>query len=110
MLDLAILKKQALYINGMSYMKKFSLLIFTICLNVIFAFLLINKQNKKVTLLYEIQKLKEQRDQLLESKKNLLLEVHKEEQLSAIQNFAQTELEMSPIKIQEIKAISLSKE
>lgn len=110
MLDLAILKKQVLYINGMSYMKKISLLVFVICINVVFAFLLINKQNKKVTLLYEIQKLKEQRDQLLESKKNLLLEIHKEQQLSTIQNFAQTELDMSPIKIQEIKAISLNKE
>lgn len=91
-------------------MKKLSLLVFIIGINVLFAFLLIHKQNNKVKLLYEIQKLQEQREQLLETKKNLLLEMHKEQQLSTIQAFAQTELNMNPITIKEAKTISLNKE
>ena len=47
-------------------MKKFSLLAFIAAINVLFAFLLINKQNKIVTYLYEIQQLQEQRKKLLE--------------------------------------------
>ncbi len=91
-------------------MKKLSLLIFAISMNVLFAFLLIHKQNKKVKLLYEIQSLQQQREQLFETKKTLLLEMHKEQQLSTIQSFAQTELNMTPITIKEIKTISLNKE
>lgn len=91
-------------------MKKLSLLIFAISINTLFAFLLIHKQNKKVKLLYEIQNLQEQREQLLETKKKLLLEMHKEQQLSSIQAFTQEKLNMIPITIKEIKTISLNKE
>lgn len=91
-------------------MKKLSLLVFIALINVLFAFLLIHKQNKKVKLLYEIQQLQTQREKLLDTKKNLLLDIHKEQQLSSIQKFAQTELNMSPITIKEAKTISLNKE
>ena len=91
-------------------MKKISLLAFIAVINVLFAFLLINKQNKIVTYLYEIQQLQEQRKELLESKKNLLVGLQKEQQLSTIQAFAQAELDMQPITIKEVKTISLGKE
>ena len=91
-------------------MKRLSLLIIIAITNVLFAFLLINKQNKIVKLLYEIQQLQEQREKLFETKKNLLVTMHKEQQLSAIQTFAQEELNMKPIMLKEAKTISLSKE
>ncbi len=91
-------------------MKKLSLLAFIAAINVLFAFLLINKQNKIVTYLYEIQHLQEQRKELLETKKSLLVGLQKEQQLSAIQAFAQAELSMQPITIKEAKTISLCKE
>jgi len=91
-------------------MKRLLLLIIIAIINVLFAFLLINKQNKIVKLLYEIQQLQEQREKLFETKKNLLVAMHKEQQLSAIQTFAQEELNMNPITLKEAKTISLSKE
>lgn len=91
-------------------MKKFSLLIFIICINVLFAFLLIHKQNNKVKLLYEIQKLQKQREELLDIKKSLILQMHKDQQLSTIQTFAQKELAMNSITVNDVKTISLHKE
>ena len=91
-------------------MKRLSLLIVIIVINILFAFLLIYKQNKIVKLLYEIQRLQEQRELLLESKKNLLLDMHKIQQLSSIQTFAQSKLNMIPITIKEAKTVSLNKE
>lgn len=87
-------------------MKKLSLLACIAIVNVIFAFLLIYKQNKIVMLLYDIQKLKETREELLETKKKLLLDLQTEQQLSSIHRFAQTELNMKAIGIKEVKAIS----
>jgi len=87
-------------------MKKLVLLACIAIVNAVFAFLLIHKQNKIVSLLYEIQKLKEQREQLLETKKNLFIDAQKEQQLSSIQRFAQHELNMKAITIKEAKSIS----
>lgn len=91
-------------------MKKISLLMVIACINVLFAFLLIYKQNKIIKLLYEIQQLREQREQLLETKKNLLVQLYKEEQLSTIQNFAEQDLHMKPITMKEAKTVSLPKD
>ena len=91
-------------------MKQLSLLIIIAIINVLFAFLLINKQNNIIKLLYEIQQLKKTKEQFLETKKGLLVSIHKEQQLSSIQNFAQTELNMKPITLKETKTIAIAKE
>ena len=91
-------------------MKKPSLLMLIACTNVIFAFLLIHKQNNIIKLLYEIQQLKEQREHLLELKKKLLIQLNKEEQLSSIHSFAQEQLDMKPLAVSEAKIISYNKE
>lgn len=88
-------------------MKKNYLIMAIACINVLFAFLLIHKQNKIITLLYEIQQLRQQREQLLETKKSLLVDLYKEEKLSKIQQFAEQELEMKPITIKETKTVTL---
>lgn len=88
-------------------MRKFTLFITIVSINILFAILLINKQNKIISLLYTIQQLQEQRDQLLERKKELCLELHKEQQLSDIQTFATQQLHMKPIHIKHVKTISL---
>ncbi|MBI2353100.1 cell division protein FtsL [Candidatus Dependentiae bacterium] len=88
-------------------MKKISLITIVALINIVFAFLLIYKQNKIIALLYEIQHLKEEREKLLETKKSLLVDLSKEEKLSTVNNFAQQELAMKPITLKEVKTLTL---
>lgn len=90
-------------------MKKITLLLIFACINVLFAILLIHKQNNIITLLYDIQQLQEERDSLLEKKKDLNFQLQKEQQLSNIQSFASESLQMKPLKIKEAKTISVQK-
>lgn len=69
-------------------------------------FLLIHKQNKIIKMLYEMQQLHEQQDELLQQKKVLTLAFHKGQQLSTIQSFAKDKLLMNPITLKEAKTIS----
>ncbi len=87
-------------------MKNKTLLVFAACINLTIIFLLIHKQNKIIKLLYELQQLHEQKDELLQQKKELTLSYHKGQQLSSIQTFAKTKLLMNPIKLKEAKTIS----
>lgn len=91
-------------------MKKVSVLVLFACANAIFAMLLIHKQNKIIKLLYELQQLQEQKDNLQQEKKDLIFQLHKEQQLSQVQTFAQQNLQMSPIKIKDAKKVSVRKE
>ena len=91
-------------------MKKVPVLILFACVNAIFAMLLIHKQNKIIKLLYELQQLQEQKEQFLQEKKDLVFQLHKEEQVSQVQSFAQQQLNMNPIKIKEAKKVSLTQE
>lgn len=91
-------------------MKKISFLFIFICVNILFAFLLIHKQNKIMHYLYDFQKLQEQKKQLLENKKNLMLELQTNQQLSGIQTFATKELGMQPISLKDAKIVQEPKE
>ncbi len=71
-------------------------------------FLLIHKQNKIIKLLYELQQLHEQKDTLLQEKKELTLAYHKGQQLSSIQSFAKNNLSMNAIKLKDAKTINIS--
>ena len=91
-------------------MTKFALLTIIAISNIVFAFLLIHKQNNIVGLLYEIQQLQTEQQQLLEMKKNLLVTMHQDQQLSKIQQFAEQDLHMKKMSIADIKTISLDKD
>lgn len=90
-------------------MKKFSVLLLIACINIIFAILLIHKQNTIIALLYDIQQLQEERDQLLEKKKKLSFQLQREQQLSKVEAFAINNLQMKPVKLKEVRTISLDK-
>ena len=91
-------------------MKKISLIVVFAFVNALFAMLLIHKQNKIIKLLYEVQQLQEQKDLLAQDKKDLLFQLHKEQQLSNVQSFAKTDLKMTPIKIKEAKKVTVAKD
>ena len=80
----------------------------TLCINLSIIFLLIHKQNKFIKLLYELQKLQENKSELLQEKKALTLNFHKGQQLSAIQTFAKNNLHMNSISLKEAKTINTS--
>lgn len=82
-----------------------ALLFCIIVLNVVMIFLLVHKQNKIINALYELQQLQEQKDLLLQEKKELVLIDQKGQQLSSIQNFAKDNLQMVPIKLKEAQAV-----
>ena len=87
-------------------MKNKTLLIFAALINLTMIFLLIHKQNKIIKMLYEMQQLHEQQDDLLQQKKVLTLAFHKGQQLSTIQHFAKNKLLMNPITLKEAKTIN----
>lgn len=68
-------------------------------------FLLVHKQNKIIKALYELQHLQEQKDELLQQKKELVLMDQKGQQLSSIQTFAKNNLQMVPISLKETQAV-----
>ena len=81
------------------------LLLCIILLNVVMIFLLVHKQNKIINALYQLQQLQEQKENLLELKKELVLRDQKGQQLSSIQTFAKNNLAMVPIKLKETQAV-----
>ena len=64
--------------------------------------LLVHKQNKIIKAQYELQLLDKQKDELLQQKKELILMIEKQQQLSSVQNFAKNRLSMSAIKLKEV--------
>ncbi len=83
--------------------KKFFFLI--ILVDVIMLFLLVHKQNKIIKSLYELQKLQEKKEELIQKQKELVLVCQKEQQLSSVQSFAQDKLAMLPITLKEVGSI-----
>jgi len=74
-------------------------------INIVMMFLLVHKQNKIINKLYNLQQLQEEKDVLLERKKELSLTAHKLTQLSTIQNYAKTELNMQPMVLKDALTI-----
>lgn len=70
-------------------------------INIVMMFLLVHKQNKITKKQYEIQQLLEQKSNLAEQKKELLLQLHKNTQLSAVEKYATQQLNMRPITLPE---------
>lgn len=84
-----------------------ALLFCIVVLNIVMIFLLVHKQNKIIKALYELQYLQEQKETLLQAKKELVLVDQKGQQLSTIQDFAKDNLQMVPIKLKETQAVDL---
>lgn len=82
-----------------------TLLFCILLLNIVMIFLLVHKQNKIIKALYELQHLQEQKDELLQQKKELVLMDQKGQQLSSIQTFAKNNLQMVPISLKETQAV-----
>lgn len=70
-------------------------------------FLLVHKQNKIINALYQLQQLQEEKEKLLEQKKELVLMDQKGQQLSSVQTFAKNNLAMVPIALKETQAVDL---
>lgn len=82
-----------------------SLLLLVAFINVIMMFMLIDKQNKIIKQLYELQQLQEQKNIALENNKELMLTLHKEKQLSVIESYAKNNLQMNRIKLNDIQRV-----
>lgn len=78
------------------------LLIFAALINIVMMFLLAYKQNMIIKHLYELQQLQEQRNELLEEKKELTLSLHKLTQLSTIEAHAKNELKMQSMTLKDV--------
>lgn len=74
-------------------------------INITMMFLLVHKQNKIINKLYNLQRLQEEKDLLLEQKKELSLTAHKLTQLSTIQNYANKELNMQSMVLKDALTI-----
>ncbi|MBI2344650.1 cell division protein FtsL [Candidatus Dependentiae bacterium] len=81
------------------------LCLLVIIINIIMMFLLVDKQNKIIKHLYQLQQLQEQKNLLLEQNKELMLELHKEKQLSMIESQAKNNLQMEKIKLNDIQRL-----
>lgn len=68
-------------------------------------FLLVHKQNKIINALYELQQLQEQKEILLQEKKELVLIDQKGKELPFVQKFAKDTLQMVPITLKEAQAV-----
>ena len=76
-----------------------------IVLNVFMILLLVHKQNKIIKALYELQRFQEEKEDLVQQKKELTLVCQKGQQLSFIQAYAKNNLAMRPITLKEIQAV-----
>jgi len=74
-------------------------------INIIMMFLLVYKQNKIIKQLYELQHLQEQKNIIFEQNKNLLLDLHKEKQLSTIESYAKNNLQMERMTLSNIERL-----
>lgn len=82
-----------------------TLLLLVAIINIIMMFLVVDKQNKIIKQLYELQQLQEQKNILLEQHKDLMLQLHKEKQLSVVETYAKNNLNMEKITLQDIKRL-----
>ena len=87
-----------------------ALLFLIVILNVVMIFLLVHKQNKIIKALYELQRIEEQKEILLQQKKELTLAKEQGQQLSSVQSFAQNTLAMHAMKIKDAHTIPLATE
>ncbi len=69
-------------------------------------FLLVHKQNKIIKHLYELQILTEEKNSLIEQKKELMLKLHTITQLSTIEQKAQKDVHLQYMHLNDIKPIS----
>lgn len=87
-----------------------TLLFLVAVLNIVMVFLLVHKQNKIIKALYELQYLQEQKEQLADKKKELLLQYHMGQKLSTLQTFAKDNLQLRPMTLKDAQAIPTPKE
>lgn len=78
------------------------LLMIAATINIVMMFMLAYKQNMIIKQLYELQQLQEQKDQLLEEKKELMLTLHQQTQLSAIEDDAKKKLNLRSMNLQDV--------
>ncbi len=81
------------------------LLFLVAIINIIMMFMLIDKQNKTIKELYDIQQLQEQKNIALDQYKELMLELQKLKQLSTIEEHATKNLHMRSMKLNDIQKI-----
>lgn len=82
------------------------MLLFVVAIiNIIMMFMLVDKQNKIIRQLYELQQLQEQKNIKLEHNKELMLELHKEKQLSTIESHAKNNLQMQKMTLSDIQRL-----
>lgn len=81
------------------------LLLVVAFINIIMMFMLVDKQNKIIKQLYELQQLQEQKNILLEQNKELMLQLHKEKQLSTIESYAKNSLQMNRMNLNDIQKL-----
>lgn len=79
-------------------------------LNIVMVFLLVHKQNKIIKALYELQYLQEEKEELAEKKKELLLQYHIGQKLSTLQTFAKDNLHLHSMTLKDAQAIPIPKE
>lgn len=91
-------------------MKNKTLYILAACINLAIIFLLINKENMFIKLLYQQQQLDEHKNELLQHKKELTLLYHKGQQLSTIESFAKNKLAMRPLSLKDAKKLPTPQE
>lgn len=81
------------------------LLILVAIINIVMMFLIVHKQNKIIKHLYHLQQLQEQRNELLEQKKELTLTLHKLTQLSTIEAYSKNQLKLRPMTLKDAHTI-----
>ena len=82
-----------------------ALILLVAIINIIMMFMLVDKQNKIIKQLYELQQLQEQKNLVFEENKNLLLQLHKEKQLSSIESYAKNNLQMQRMTLSNIERL-----
>jgi len=74
-------------------------------INVVMMFLLAYKQNMIIKQIYELQQLQEQKNELLEEKKELTLTLHKLTQLSTIEARAKDQLKLRSMTLKDVHTL-----
>jgi hypothetical protein len=82
-------------------MNQRTLFFIAISINVFMIFLLVQKENNIIKQLHALQKLQEQKNDLLQQYKTHMLTLHELTQLDSIEHYAQTKLQMSPITLRD---------
>lgn len=81
------------------------LLLLVAIINIIMMFMLVDKQNKIIKQLYELQQLQDQKNIALEQNKELMLQLHKEKQLSTIESYAKNNLQLERMTLSDIERL-----